>query len=131
MDLLHKIDKMIVDTTVAGDVAQNKTQGKVDVVGGECPEGMYYCKKRKTCVPKTNETIVASAVVGSGQTRVWGSSFNLIDALENKEKVVDKNDDKSKENLGRPDLKFDSLLGAYVPRTDTDIDDTQMENDDE
>lgn len=131
MDLLHKIEKLIVDTTVVGDVAQNKTKGNVDIVGGDCPEGMYYCKKKKTCVPIKNETVVAAAVVGSGQTRVWGNHFNLIDALETKEKVVDKDDDKAKENLGRPDLKFDSLLGAYIPKTDTDIDDTQMENDDE
>jgi hypothetical protein len=130
MDLLKKIE-MIVDTTVAGDVATNNTKGNIDVVGGECPEGMYYCKKKKTCVPKTDEAVLAAAVVGSGQTRVWGRDFDLIDALETKEKVVDKNDDKAKENLGRPDLKFDSLLGAYVPKTDTEIDDTQMENDDE
>ncbi len=123
---------MIVDTTVAGDVAQNTAKGKVDVVGGKCPEGMHYCNKRKTCVPDNmKESIVAGAIAGSGQTRVWGREFNLIDALETKEKVIDKNDDKAKENLGRPDLKFDTLLGAYVPRTDMDIDDTQMENDDE
>ena len=132
MDLLHKIDKMIVDTTVAADVTTNNAKGKIDVVGGKCPDGMHYCKKRKTCVPdKVSETIVAAAVVGSGQTRVWGNDFNLIDALETKEKVIDKNDDKAKENLGRPDLKFDSLLGAYVPKSDTHMDDTQMENDDE
>lgn len=131
MDLVNKIDKLIVDTTVAGDVAQNTAKGKVDVVGGKCPDGMVYDKKKKTCVPKNNESVLAAAVVGSGQTRVWGNKFNLIDALETKEPVVDKNDDKAKENLGRPDLKFDSLLGAYVPIKDTDIDTTQMENDDE
>jgi hypothetical protein len=129
MDLLHKIDKMIVDTTVTGDVTTNNTKGNIDVVGGKCPDGMHYCKKRKTCVPDMKEAVVAA--VGSGQTRAWGNEFNLIDALENKEKVIDKDDDKAKENLGRPDLKFDSLLGAYIPRTDTDVDDTQMENDDE
>jgi len=131
MDLVGKIDKLIVDTTVAADVTTNNTKGNIDVIGGECPDGMVYDKKRKTCVPDTNESIVAAAVVGSGQTRVWGREFNLIDALETKEKVIDKNDDKAKENLGRPDLKFDTLLGAYVPKTDMDIDDTQMENDDE
>jgi len=119
MDLVGKIDKLIVDTTVAGDVAQNKAQGKVDVVGGECPDGMKYCKKRKTCVP-VNESVVAAAVVGSGQTRVWGDDWNLIDALKSKEPVSDKMADKTKENLFRRDLKFDSLLGAYVPQKETD-----------
>jgi len=131
MDITEKIDKMIVDTTVAGDVATNNTKGNIDIVGGECPDGMHYCKKRKTCVPDVKESIVAGAIAGSGQTRAWGREFNLIDALEAKERVIDKNDDKTKENLGRPDLKFDSLLGAYVPRTDMDIDTSQMENDDE
>lgn len=132
MDLVGKIDKLIVDTTVAGDVTTNNTKGNIDVVGGECPEGMYYCKKRKTCVPNdANESIVAGAVVGSGQTRAWGRDFNLIDALETKENVIDKNDDKAKENLGRPDLKFDTLLGAYVPKTDAAVDTNQMEKDDE
>jgi hypothetical protein len=139
MDLLHKIDKMIVDTTVAGDVATNNTKGNIDVVGGECPDGMHYCKKRKTCVPNVKESVIAggtyasgnSTIAGSGQTRIWGDRFNFLDALETKEKVIDKDDDKTKENLGRPDLKFDSLLGAYVPRTDANIDTSQMENDDE
>lgn len=133
MDLLCKIDKLIVDTTVAGDVAQNTAKGKVDIIGGKCPDGMHYCSKRKTCVPdtNTNETTIASAVVGSGQTRAVGDHWNFLDALETKEKVINKNSDKTKENLGRPDLKFDSLLGAYVPKSDTHVDDTQMENNDE
>lgn len=131
MDLLRRIDKLMVDTTVAGDVATNNTKGNIDVVGGKCPDGMVYSKTKKTCVPKTNETIVAAAVAGSGQTRAWGSEWNLIDALETKEPVENKMDDKPKENLNRPDLKFDSLLGAYVPRKDMDIDTNQMENDDE
>lgn len=139
MDLLTKIDKLIVDTTVAGDVATNNTKGNIDIVGGKCPDGMVYSKSKKTCVPKTDEMVTvggtyasgSSTIAGSGQTRVWGNNFNLIDALETKEPVEDKMKDKAKENLGRPDLKFDSLLGAYVPRKDTDVDTNQMENDDE
>lgn len=128
MDLLQKLEKMISDMTVTGDVAINNTKGNIDVIGGKCPDGMVYCKKKKICIPKANETTVAAAVAGAGQARVWGSKWSLIDTLENKEPVEDKMDDKSKENLGRPDLKFNSLLGAYVPRKDTDIDTSQMEN---
>ena len=131
MDLVGKIDKLMVDTTVVGDVAQNKSQGNVDVIGGECPEGTHYCQKRKKCIPDNNESVVTAAVVGSGQTRFWGRDFNFIDALETKEKVITKDDDKAKENLGRPDLRFDTLLGVYAPKTDADIDNTQMETDDE
>ena len=100
MDLLQKISKLIVDTVVAGDVATNVAKGKVDVIGGKCPDGMHYCKKRKTCVPdNVSETTVAAAIAGSGQTRVWGRQWSLIDALETKEPVEDKMADKSKENL--------------------------------
>ena len=58
MDLTEKIDKLIVDTTVVGDVEPNKTKGNVDVIGGKCPDGMVYCKARKTCVPAKNEGFV-------------------------------------------------------------------------
>jgi hypothetical protein len=128
MDLLRKLD-MMIDTTVAGDVATNTAKGKIDVIGGECPKGTVYDKVKKVCVPSKNESTVASFVVGSGQTRVWGSDFNLIDALENKEPVTTKMADKAKENIeGRMDLKFDSILGIYAPKKDDVVDTSQMEN---
>ena len=57
MDLLQKID-MMVDTTVAGDVAVNNAKGKIDVIGGECPKGTTYDKVKKICVPVSNEAVV-------------------------------------------------------------------------
>ena len=140
MDLIQKIG-MMTDTTVAADVATNTAKGKIDVIGGECPKGTVYDKVKKVCVPSKNETTVVGGsyasgtttnVVGSGQTRVWGSDFNLIDALETKEPVEDKMADKAKENIeGRMALKFNNILGAYVPKKDMTIDTNQMADDDE
>jgi len=128
MDLLQKLD-MMTDTTVAGDVATNTAKGKIDVIGGECPKGTVYDKVKKVCVPSKNESSVSAYVAGSGQTRVWGSDFNLIDALETKEPANVKMDDKAKENIeGRMALKFNTLMGAYIPKGDENVDDTQMEN---
>ena len=127
MDLLQKLN-MMVDTTVAADVATNTAKGKIDVIGGECPKGTVYDKVKKVCVPSKNEASVSAAVASSGQTRVWGSNFNFIDALETKEPVTDKMEDKAEENLGRLPLKFNTLLGAYVPKKDMKIDTNQMED---
>lgn len=99
MDLLKRIDKMIPEEVVSGDIAQNTAKGSVDVVGGECPEGEYYCPKRKKCMPKTDETTTVSGVVGSGQTRAVGTKDKYIS-------VVRRNP--------RP-LKFSELTGAYLP----------------
>lgn len=52
MDILEKIRKFLPETTTTGDVEQNLSRGNVDVIGGECPDGMVYDKKKKTCVPK-------------------------------------------------------------------------------
>lgn len=57
MDIIDKLDLMI-DTTVAADVATNTGQGKIDVIGGECPKGMTYDKIKKICVPSKNEGYV-------------------------------------------------------------------------
>lgn len=138
MDLLNKIDKLLSDEITTGDVATNTAKGHVDVIGGKCPNGMVYDKTKKICVPAKNESSVVGAtyvsgnstIAGSGQTRVWGREWNLIDALETKEPVDKKMEDKTKENLERPNLKFDSILGAYIPKK-IDIDTSQMENDDE
>jgi hypothetical protein len=128
MDLLQKLD-MMVDTTVPADVATNTAKGHIDVIGGECPKGTVYDKAKKVCVPTKNESSVAAAVAGSGQTRVWGSDFNLIDALDTKEPVEIEMADKAKENIeGRLALKFDSLLGFYNPKKYEPVDDTQMED---
>jgi hypothetical protein len=131
MDLLQKLDRMMVDTTVAADVATNTAKGHIDVIGGECPKGTVYDKVKKVCVPAKNEAVVAAAVAGSGQTRAWGANFNLIDALETKEPVDVKMEDKAKENIeGRMALKFNTLMGAYVPKKDMEIDTNQMEDED-
>jgi len=56
-------------------------------------------------------------IVGSGQTRVWGSNVltRMID-LERKEPVEDEKDDPTDTNiLGRKGLKFDKKSGSYIP----------------
>jgi len=51
-DLLDKINVLLIgDETVSGDVATNTAKGKIDVVGGECPEGQKWCPVKKECVP--------------------------------------------------------------------------------
>jgi len=122
MDLLDKIDKMVIDdesgATTTGDVATNNAKGKIDVVGGKCPDGQVYDKLKKVCVPSTNETSVAAAVAGSGQTRVGGHLQGSMPDLDRKEPVKKKFDDKTKTNiLGRDGLKFDKKSGAYIPST--------------
>lgn len=46
---------MASGATTTGDVAKNPTKGNVDVIGGECPEGQVYDRKKKVCVPVKNE----------------------------------------------------------------------------
>lgn len=108
MDILNKINKLLIgDETVTGDVASNDAQGSVDVVGGECPDGYYYCERRKKCVKKTDESSTVggsyvdatSNITGSGQTRVVGDRGGDITVFTRKP---------------RP-LKFDKLFGAYLP----------------
>lgn len=129
MDILDKLDLMI-DTTVAADVATNTGQGKIDVIGGECPKGMSYDKIKKICVPSKNEASITggayiggnSTIAGSGQTRIWGERHGWMLDLDRKEPVTQEMDDKAKQNiLGRKGLQFDALLGAYVPHGDTKI----------
>lgn len=122
MDILDKLDLMI-DTTVAADVATNTGQGKIDVIGGECPKGMTYDKIKKVCVPSSkNEASLSGAVAGSGQTRIWGERHGWMLDLDRKEPVKQEMDDKAKQNiLGRKGLQFDTLLGAYVPHGDTKV----------
>lgn len=125
MDLIQKLDMMVSDMTVAGDVATNTAKGKIDVIGGECPKGMHYCKKRKTCVPIENESSVVGGsyvsgntvnIVGSAQTRVGFTTKREIFDLARKEPVEDEMDDPTDTNiLGRKSLKFDMKSGAYIP----------------
>lgn len=115
MDLLKKLD-MMIDTTVAGDVATNTAKGKIDVIGGECPKGTVYDKVKKVCVPSKNESSVSAMVAGSQQTRVWGIKQGSMPDLDRKNKVEDEFDDPTDTNIfGRKGLKFNKLTGAYVP----------------
>lgn len=52
MDITEKIKKLLIDTVVTADIAKNDAQGKVDVIGGDCPEGFRYCTRRKKCIPE-------------------------------------------------------------------------------
>ena len=123
MDILDKLDLMI-DTTVAADVATNTGQGKIDVIGGECPKGMTYDKIKKICVPSKNEASITggayiggnSNIAGSGQTRIWGERKRNIVDLARKEPVeIEMKDPTDTNILGRKALKFDKESGAYVP----------------
>jgi len=122
MDILDKLE-MMIDTTVAADVAINTAQGKIDVIGGECPKDMVYDKLKKVCVPSSkNESSVSGMVAGSGQTRVWGERKYWMTDLDRKEPVENEMADKAKQNiLGRKGLTFDLALGAYIPKGDTKV----------
>lgn len=125
MDLLNRIEKFLQNEmdsggTTTGDVEPNLTKGNVDVVGGDCPKGQRYCKKRKTCVPigkevsekieKMVETTYSgvgygtgAVISGSGQTRAVGSYTRF-----GKESDV--------MNINKKDgVKWNKILGAYVP----------------
>lgn len=111
-NLIDRIDKMITDEIVTGDVESNLAQGSVDVVGGKCPEGQQWCPKTKKCVPvgsgdregprkkRISESAVSGDVIGSGQTRAVGANDKEIEILKTKV----------------PGLitRFNNLLGAYV-----------------
>lgn len=125
-NIIKKIDRLLIEqisgTTTTGDVEQNTARGKVDVIGGKCPEGMVYDKKKKTCVPKKNETSVVGGsyidnntvnIIGSSQTRVVGSKRNSsMPDLDRKEKK-------------KLSLRFNNILGAYVPSQWLENDNTE------
>jgi hypothetical protein len=116
MDLIDKLDIMLSDTTVAGDVATNTAKGHIDVIGGKCPDGQVYDKIKKVCVPVKNESGSVSAMVaGSGQTRTVGRKNNIMPDLARKNPETSDSDDPTERNLDRMGLKFNVLLGAYVP----------------
>lgn len=97
--------------TTTSDVARNLTKGNVDVIGGKCPNGQYYDKKKKVCVPiKKESTVVGGSYVAgqsnissSGQTRAVGRYKRNIVSLDRKEENPDLT------------LRFNKILGAYVP----------------
>jgi len=112
------------ETTLTTDIAKNLAKGHVDVIGAP----KYKKKKRKTRLDKreynihekdiikklkiflenrVNETTVSSAIVGSQQTRVTGSYRNIV-VLRRQPKP----------------LKFNSLLGAYLP-SEEDVEEEQ------
>jgi len=121
MDLIKKIDFVLQDeiasgATTSGNVATNTAKGSIDVIGGECPKGQVYDKVKKVCIPAKNESSVSGMVVGSGQTRVWGSNVATLMPDLNRKNPVEMDDaDKTKENLSRKSLRFNKLTGAYVP----------------
>lgn len=117
MDLINKIDILLKDEIVTGDIETNTAKGKVDVLGGDCPKGQQWCPEKKKCVPigsgdgkgvRSNESIVLgggyvdgnTSVAGSGQTRVPGNSSDEITILKTKSSDIV--------------TKFSRLLGAYV-----------------
>lgn len=110
-DVVKKIGYLLRDedgATTTSDIATNTGQGKIDVIGGECPDGMVYDKDKKVCVPKTDETISVfgtyidgtTEIAGSGQTRVVGVKRGVIDVLRVKEP--------------NKTTRFNKLLGAYL-----------------
>jgi len=125
MDLLKKLDIMISDMTVAGDVATNTAKGSIDVIGGKCPKGTIYDKVKKVCVPIKNESSVVGGsyvsntttnIIGSGQTRTGFTTKRDIIDLARKEPIEDEFDNPTETNiLGRKGLKFDKKSGAYIP----------------
>lgn len=120
MDITNKIDIFVNDEISTGDVAVNNTKGNIDVIGGGCPDGQVYDKIKKVCVPVKNEAGAVSAMVaGSGQTRVVGRKDNIMVDLKRKN-PIEKNDavsldDPTVANLSRMSIRFNTLLGAYVP----------------
>ena len=142
MDILNKIERLLGDqamtagsgATTTANVAINTAKGHIDVVGGQCPKGQRYDTKKKVCVPITDESSIVGGsyianttvnIIGSGQTRTWGvkrgdgpqrgGTRGEIEDLDRKNKVDVENADKTIENLGRRGLKFNHILGAYVP----------------
>lgn len=124
MDIIEKINKLLQDEITTGDVATNTAKGHIDVIGGTCPKGQRYDSKRKVCVPIKDESSVVGGsylagttvnIIGSGQTRAVGDKLGVMLDLDRKNKGEVVSADKTIENLGRKGLKFNHVLGAYVP----------------
>ena len=144
MDIVKRIDTLLdqivanpmatgTGATTTPNVATNLAKGYIDVVGGKCPKGQKYDTKKKVCVSVADESSVVGGsyiggttvnIVGTGQTRTWGvkngelgrgGTRGVITDLDRKNKGQVISADKTLENLGRNGLKFNHILGAYVP----------------
>jgi len=143
MDIVNRIERLLGDqsltagiggATTTANVAINTAKGHIDVIGGECPKGQKYDPVKKVCVPVVKEMSVVGGsyisgttvnIIGSGQTRTWGvkrgdgpqrgGERGEIENLITKNKPKSLSADKTLENLGRNGLKFNHILGAYVP----------------
>ena len=52
-NIINRIELFLGEEgTITGDIEQNLAKGHVDIIGGECPEGYVYDKKKKVCVLK-------------------------------------------------------------------------------
>jgi len=114
INIIEKIDKLLVDddgSTTTGDIAVNTSgispiiKRGISSIGYECPDGYEWDPKTRTCKKKVEESSFASAVAGSQQTRSIG----------------DMNDITVIKRYPRP-LKFNKLLGAYLPNEEEDDD---------
>ena len=106
MDILDKLDKVLVDTTVAGDVATNTGKGKIDVIGGKCPNGTVYDKIKKVCVPVKNE----------GYVYVLNKKKNKQMRISDDPKVI-----KKYKSMGYELVETSVVGGSYVDGTTTNI----------
>lgn len=114
MDTIDKIDIMLQDEIVTGDVETNTAQGSVDIINK---------KKKKKKKIKNESSVIGdtyisgnSNIAGSGQTRFGFITRRDIFDLARKEKVKDKKDNPTDTNiLGREGLKFNKKSGAYIP----------------
>jgi hypothetical protein len=102
MDILDKLDLMI-DTTVAGDVATNTAKGSIDVIGGECPKGTVYDKIKKICVPVKNEASKAELY------KLYSKALNAIPNSP-KQLKIRKEIEKLRKELGEASI----VGGAYI-----------------
>lgn len=140
MDIINKINKLLGDqamtagsgATTTANVEPNLAKGHVDVIGGvrrgvssigyQCPKGQVWDKTTRKCVVKESSVVGGSYIagttvniIGSGQTRIVGTRRQEIVDLARKNKMNIISPDKTVENLGRRGLKFNHVLGAYVP----------------
>ena len=71
-------------------------------------------------------------IAGSAQTRIWGRRFNWMVDLDRKEPIEIEMDNPTDKNIiGRRGLTFDDVLGAYVPKKNTDYDTEFLDSEDE
>lgn len=106
MDLLQKLDRMLLDTTVVADVATNTAKGKIDVIGGKCPKGQVYDKIRKVCVPTNDE----------GFVYVLNKRKNKQMRISDDPKII-----KKYKSMGYEIVETSVVGGSYVSGTTTNM----------